>query len=450
MDADFLRSAIERLRDVEGAPLPVAPRPSMDPVHTLYVGADRFDRELVARWGGTALEAMDAYGGEPAGWLARLGLEGSPDLSTRVHERVRERLARAPVADLRLDFEDGYGERTDAVEDADARRAAEELAASGLVCATPGAGLGLRIKAFTPELVARGLRTLELFVETLVARDAFPARLAVCLPKVTQPVQVALLADVLDELEARLGLPAGGCVVEFMVEATATLFDAEGRLLLPALARAARGRATGAHLGTYDYTASAGVPATHQRLDHPACDAARRFMQIAFAGSGLTLSDGADNVLPVEPHPFLTRPAPERTPVADARWAENRDAVVAAWRRHAGHVTRALTEGLHQGWDLHALQLPSRWTASFAFFAGARDDAVARLAKLLRSAEATTQAGAVMDDAATGQALLELLRRGWRCGALDAADLRAAGLLDELDAVKRYVDLARAHRAPAG
>ena len=42
-------------------------------------------------------------------------------LDAAVYERVRAKLATQPVEDLRLDFEDGYGNRPDAEEDADAR-----------------------------------------------------------------------------------------------------------------------------------------------------------------------------------------------------------------------------------------------------------------------------------------------------------------------------------------
>ena len=50
---------------------------------------------------------------------------GLPDeLAEPVHDRVRAKLAREPVEDLRIDFEDGYGPRPDAEEDAAAARAA--------------------------------------------------------------------------------------------------------------------------------------------------------------------------------------------------------------------------------------------------------------------------------------------------------------------------------------
>ena len=45
-----------------------------------------------------------------------------------------------------------------------------------------------------------------------------------------------------------------------------------------------------------------------------------------------------------------------------------RDAVHRAWKLHAGNVRHALVNGIYQGWDLHPAQLPSRYTAVFAFF----------------------------------------------------------------------------------
>jgi hypothetical protein len=41
------------------------------------------------------------------------------------------------------------------------------------------------------------------------------------------------------------------------------------------LVEAAAGRCVAVHLGAYDLTASLGVTAVDQRLDHPTCDVAR-------------------------------------------------------------------------------------------------------------------------------------------------------------------------------
>jgi len=403
------------------------------PVHTVVVAADRFARDLAPRWGARARAVMDAYAPDGRRWLSVLGLaaEEVADLETarssaRVHERVAAALATAPIGDLRLDFEDGYGERSDAEEDAHARAAAEEVAAAARDGTLPP-GIGVRVKAFGPERRARAARTIEILVDGLVERGGPPGPLAVMIPKVTATDEVGALADLLDALEARRDLGPGSLRVELMLESPRTLFDGEGGLVLPRLVEAARGRCAGVHFGAYDYTASVGVPASHQHLGHPACDEARRLMQVALAGRGLVTSDGADNRLPREPHPWITADG-DRPVLADARWQENRAALTAAWRRHAGHVHRALVEGLAQGWDLHPLQLPSRYGATFAFFEASRAAATRRLRALLDSPDANVPAGEIVDDAATGQALLDLLRRGRACGALETRDLEVAGL----------------------
>src|SRR4029078_957049 len=106
--------------------------------------------------------------------------------------------------------------------------------------------------------------------------------------------------------------------IELMVETPRALIDREGRMALPALVAAAGGRCGAAHPGAYDLTASIGVTAGEQRLDHPACDAARLLMQLSLAGTGVVVVDGATTVLPVARH----RETPD-APLTDAQRAIN-------------------------------------------------------------------------------------------------------------------------------
>src|SRR5439155_23353894 len=175
--------------------------------------------------------------------------------------------------------------------------------------------IGIRIKPLTEELRARSLRTLDHFVTAMLDRTAgaLPANFVVTLPKVTVVEQVTALVEMLEALEARHALPPGALPIELMVETPQSIFGAHGELALPAQVRAARGRCRGAHFGVYDYTASLNITAMHQTPSHPACDVARHAMQVALAGTGVTLSDGATTVMPVGPHrapqdgPPLTR-----------------------------------------------------------------------------------------------------------------------------------------------
>ena len=128
-----------------------------------------------------------------------------------------------------------------------------------------------------------------------------------------------------------------------------------GAATVAAMVHAARGRCRGLHYGTYDYSAALGIAAAHQASDHPAADHAKAVLQVAAAGTGARAVDGSSNLLPVGP---------------------DRDA---AWRRHAGLVTRALRRGFYQGWDLHPAQLPTRYLATYAFFRAALPAALDRL-----------------------------------------------------------------------
>jgi hypothetical protein len=54
--------------------------------------------------------------------------------------------------------------------------------------------------------------------------------------------------------------------------------------------------------GVYDYTASCDITARLQAMDHPVCDFAHHMMKVSLAGTGVWLSDGATNVMPVGPN----------------------------------------------------------------------------------------------------------------------------------------------------
>src|SRR5213596_4119563 len=104
-----------------------------------------------------------------------------------------------------------------------------------------------------------------------------------------------------------------------MIETTQSVFAADGSVALPRLIAEGGGRIVAAHFGTYDYTAACNITAAHQHMLHPACDFARSMMQVAFGGTGVWLSDGATNIMPVAPH--------RGADLTDAQIAENNAAV---------------------------------------------------------------------------------------------------------------------------
>src|SRR5688572_11661354 len=178
---------------------------SRQPVHTVYVPADRFTPSLAADWGAQALSMAEAHGG-----LVRLGhlLGQERALAAAVASRVEARLTAKPIEDLRLDFEDGYGDRGDDAEDAAAVRAARMVAEAVDAGAAPPF-VGIRFKGMERSTRARGLRTLDLFVGALVASGGLPEGLRLTLPKVSAIAQVEAMADVAAALEHAHGLPDG-------------------------------------------------------------------------------------------------------------------------------------------------------------------------------------------------------------------------------------------------
>ncbi|MGH7726079.1 MAG: DUF6986 family protein [Candidatus Eiseniibacteriota bacterium] len=387
-------------------------------VHTVYGGAHLFRADTAARLGTTALRSLDEYAPDPASFAHVLDLPAP--LARPVYERVREKLGREPVEDFRIDFEDGYGNRPDAEEDGHAESAARELARAWNEGSAP-AFTGIRIKPFSDELKGRSARTLDLFLTSLrdaAAGKAWRGGFVVTLPKVTHPGQVAALADLLDPLETALGLPAGTIPIELMIETPQSIFDARGAVALPGLVAAGHGRCRSAHFGTYDYTASLDVTAAFQHMTHPACDFAKHVLQVSLAGTGVRISDGATNILPVAPH----RAAPDGSALTAEQTEANRRAVHAGWALHYRHVRHSLEGAYYQGWDLHPAQLPTRYAAVYTFFLEGLDAAAERLRNFVGKAAQATLVGDVFDDAATGQGLLNYFLRAINCGAIDEAE----------------------------
>ena len=426
------------------------------PVHTVYGGAQLFKAATARRIGDLALVSLDEYAPDFATFGRLLGLAGAAELpqdagalatladdlavappqhprspawlAWQVYTRVRDKLRREPVEDLRVDFEDGYGHRADAEEDAHAAAVAEQLAL-GLANDSLPPFVGLRIKSFSSESFQRSARTLDLVLSTLAAHAGrVPEPFIVTLPKVTVPEQVAALAELLDALEAGNALAAGTIRIDLMVEAPQAIVGENGENAITALVRAGRGRVHSAALGVFDYTASSGIAAHEQSYTHPTAEFARLAMQAALAGTGITISDSVTTTMPIGPH----RAAPGASLDADQR-QDNRAAVYDAWRLHYDHVRYSLRRGIYQGWDLHPAQLPVRYAAVYAFFLESLPVAAQRLRAFVERATQATLVGNTFDDAATGQGLLNFFLRGIACGALTEAEALATGItLEEL------------------
>lgn len=395
-----VQAALARLGPTPSTTGAAAPRGRL-PVHTVYGGAHLFKAGTARRFGDLALAALDRHAPGEGGFASGLGLAGDAPQHARIDARVREKLAREPVEDYRIDFEDGFGWRSDEDEDAQAVRAAGELARAWSEGTAPPL-VGIRVKALAKASKARSARTLRLFLHELGDRaGGVRPGFLVTWPKVGSVAQVEVAVELLGLFEVTAGLAPGTLRLELMVESASVLVDADGRCPLPALIRAADGRCEALHLGAYDLTASIGVTGSDQTLDHPLCDLARQLLVLACADTATRPVDGATNVLPLgEP-----------------------DVVWAAWRLHAGHVRRAMRQGLFQGWDLHPAQLPARYAATYGHFAEAAPAIAARLRNFVDQSAQATRVGAVFDDWATGRGLVGFFSRALSCGALDETDL---------------------------
>ena len=379
-DADL--GAVEQiLRDVDGYLAARYPgeRAAIQPLHTVYVSAADASPDLPDRWGSAATTLLD-------GQVAVLAELADSVLVTR----VRDALERNPIQDLRLDFEDGYGLRDDATEDADARRAGAVLGAlNGL------RACGIRIKGLTVGEWERATRTLELVLD---AAGGVPAGFVFTIPKFRAVEQVSAAIRLCAALERAHGLTSGALQFELQIESPQAVIAADGTVTLARAISIAEGRCTGLHYGTYDYSAACGIAAQYQALDHPVADHAKGVMLAAAAQTGVWVADGSTQIAP-------TGDGPQ---------------VEAALRRHYALVTRALERGYYQGWDMHPDHLVTRWLANFAFYRSAADAAIPRL-----DAYVERRAGGVVDEPATAEALARVVLRGLDCGAFDGADVAA-------------------------
>ena len=428
------------------------------PVHTVYGAAHIFKEGTAKKMGLGALNHINAYAPNFVEFAKIFELKGydllpnSQDeisaledyfinessegkkehvgyIAFTVYQRVLEKLSREAVEDFRIDFEDGYGNRPDKEEDGHAVSAAEEVA-KGMASNSLPPFIGIRIKSLTEEQKNRAIRTLDIFISTLSekTKGKLPDNFVVTIPKVTIPEHVKTIVQLFDLLEEKTELASGSLKLELMIETPQSILDNNGKSALPTLVKAANGRCVAAHFGVYDYTASTNITAEYQSLTHPNCDFARHMMQVALGGTGIRLSDGATNIMPVGPH----RPS-DGNPLTESQIEENKSVVHHAWRLNFNNINHSLQHGYYQGWDLHPSHLPLRYAAVYSFFLDGLASTSLRLKSFMGKAAQATLIGDVFDDAATGQALLNYFLQGISCGAILEKDAEKTGLtLDEI------------------
>ena len=374
------------------------------PVHTVYVPADAYHERLAPEYAAKALEALEAH----AATFAELVRDDE------IVARVRAKLAAEPIEDLRIDFEDGYGPRADAVEDDHVRAAAAALKTSQTNGTAPPF-TGIRIKSLEAPTRRRAVRTFVAFIGALADAGApFETETFVTtLPKVTSVEQVQAMVHLCERAEDAAN--TGPLRFEIQVETPQSILSPEGAALVARMVHASAGRCTALHYGTYDYSAFCGIAAPYQSMAHPVADHAKLVMQAAAAGTGVRLSDGSTNVLPV----------------GDAA------AVRHGWELHLQLIRRSLERGYYQGWDLHPAQLPTRYAATFAFYRDGLAEAQRRLRAYFEQAES-----GILDEPATVRALADYVLRALHCGAAAPQEVHTATGLD----AGRLAELARPTR----
>jgi len=417
------------------------------PIHTVYGGAQIFSSNVAQKMSSAALMTLKTYApSAKALALALLPQESTPGpLWDQVYERVLDKLKREAVEDFRIDFEDGYGIRPDEEEDAHAQSTALEVA-RGMAENTLPPFIGIRIKPFNEDNVARSIRTLDIFLSTLLSKTGgvLPVSsnaqntssnqamgqnsFVVTLPKITIAEQAQALASCLSQIEKKFGLESKTLKFELMVETPQSVLDHSGTSPLRKFIEAGDGRCIGAHFGTYDYTAGCNVTAQYQTMANPVCDFAKHVMQVSLAGTPIFLSDGATHIMPVGPHRES-----EGKRLTPRQQDENQNVVHRAWRLSDQHIRHSLATGFYQGWDLHPAQLPIRYATTYIFFLEGLEETTRRLRSFMEKAAKATLLGDIFDDAATGQGLLNFFLRGISCGAISEAEAKATGLtLEEI------------------
>ncbi len=391
------------------------------PLSVLYGGAHLFSDATFEKLGKIAARAFAEHIRNDDDVCAVTSERARP-FAGEIRARVSEKLARSPLEDVRIDFEDGYGVRSAEDEDRDADRVGEVLAKAG-----PAAPrwVGIRVKAFDRHTCARAARTLTRVLESL-GPDTLPKGFVVTLPKVRRAHDVRAFVELLGLVEADRGLPRGAIGLELMIETPEALFTDAGNVAYPSLLEAGNGRVTSLHLGAYDLLSLCDVGATAQALDHPICTMARSLMVLAVGGRGgkVRVVDGATTRLPLPIH----RDGSRHAPLGDTAIRENHDAILDALRAHAKNVDSALRVGIHQGWDLHPAQLAARYMATSAYYLEALEASAARLQGFVAQAARATALGQTFDDAATAEGLLAFFTRGLGSGMLLERDVAATGL----------------------
>ena len=178
LTAASMKTAVSALRKANAAFARENPGDPVDrqPVHTVYGGAHLFRADSSVKLGELALRSLREHAPDGRTLGAALGWSRGDAFAETVYARVVAKLEREAVEDFRIDFEDGYGNRPDAEEDAEAARTAEEVAKGNDAGSLPPF-IGIRIKSLIGELHgARAAHARRLRDDARAPREAAAAR----------------------------------------------------------------------------------------------------------------------------------------------------------------------------------------------------------------------------------------------------------------------------------
>lgn len=416
------------------------------PVHVVYGGAHLFKADTPQKLGKLALKSLETNAPNFVEFARAIWLKGADalprftdlieDMETQlnrnpekikaedfnawyawtIYQKTIEKIQKEPVEDFRIDFEDGYGFRTNEEEDAHAVSASNELAlAFAENTITPFSGF--RIKSLAPETYERAIRTLDLFLGNLIKKTngRLPENFVVTLPKITSKNEIKDLRKRVEKFENENELPGNSIKIEIMIETPQAIVSEKGKIALKKLVEAGKGRVIAAHFGAYDYTASLNIAGIHQHLRHESCNFARQMMLISLSPLKVRLSDSVTTEMPIPVH--------KDENLSEKEIAENKFVIHNAWRKHFNNVTNSLINGFYQSWDLHPAQLPARYAAVYAFFLETKNEQAERLKNFIEKASQAVTTGNVFDDAASAQGLLKFFTRARDCGAITPAEI---------------------------
>ena len=257
-------------------------RAARQPVHTVYGGAQLFKAETTSRLGEAgAARRMDTYGRDAGRLRPRRRLHrpmprrlAGDDACTSA---CRRKLEREPVEDFRIDFEDGFGARPDAEEDATAisRRARGGARACARArCRRSSASASSRSARSGRRAARARSRSSSTRCSARPAAACPPTSWSRC-PRSRSPSSRARWCGCSRSSSAATAWRQARCGCELMIEVTQALSAPTAARRCPASSPRARAAASARTSAPTTTPPRATSPRRTRCMDHPWCDLAK-------------------------------------------------------------------------------------------------------------------------------------------------------------------------------